>query len=113
MVGDTIIASDGSVVNNRGTITDSFNTVERAVDLTALSEQLRNLRAEMKRTANPEDAERDAEIGAVAQAEKAAKRGDQRTALGLLRGASKWTLDVAKSVTAHLVQDAIEGKFGS
>jgi hypothetical protein len=83
-----------------------------AIDLGELAAELARVRAEMKRKADPEDASHDAEIGAVAQAETAAKSGDKSKALEILKGAGKWTLDVAKSVAAGIVKDAIEGKIG-
>ena len=84
-----------------------------SVDLPELAKQLAQVRAEMKRKANPEDPTQDAAIGAIAQAEVAAKSGNKSKTLECLKGAGKWTLDVAKSITAELVKDAIEGKLGS
>jgi hypothetical protein len=82
-----------------------------SIDLAELAKQLVQVRAEMKKRANPDDTEQDAEIGAIAQAERAAKAGDKSKALEFLKGAGKFTLEVAKSVTAGLVKDVIEGKF--
>jgi hypothetical protein len=96
---------------------DQNNFVQAApsepIDLAELAKQLAQVRVEMKKKANPDDAEQDAEIGAIAQAEKAAKSGDQSKTLEFLKGAGKWTLEVTKSIAAGLVKDAIEGKFGS
>jgi hypothetical protein len=83
------------------------------IDLAELAKELSQVRAEMKKTAKADDPIQDAEIGTVAQAEAAAKSGDKSKTLELLKSAGKWTLEVAKSVTAGLVKDAIEGKFGS
>jgi hypothetical protein len=83
------------------------------VDLAELARQLAQVRAEMRRKANPDDPAHDAEIGAIAQAESAAKSGDKSKALEFLKGAGTWTLEVAKSITASLVKDAIEGRLGS
>jgi hypothetical protein len=83
------------------------------IDLAALAKQLAQVRAEMRRVANPDDPTHDAEIGAIAQAETAAKSGNKSKALEVLKGAGNWALDVAKSIAASLVEDAIEGKFGS
>jgi len=84
-----------------------------SIDLGALAKQLAQVRTEMKKRANPDDADQDSEIGAIAQAEKAANSGDQSKALEVLKGAGKWTLEIAKSVAAGIVKDAIEGKFGA
>jgi hypothetical protein len=83
------------------------------IDLEELAKQLRQVRTEMKKTTDENDVEKAAEIGTLAQAEQAAKSGDQSKTLGVLKGAGKWTLEVAKSVAAGLVKDAVEGKFGS
>jgi hypothetical protein len=96
---------------------DNNNFVQSAptepVDLAELARQLSRVRSQMKKIANPEDAEQDAEIGALSQAESAAKSGNQAKALEFLKSAGEWTLDVAKSVAAGLVKDAVEGKLGS
>jgi hypothetical protein len=84
-----------------------------AVDIGKLAIELARVRTEMKMKADPDDATQDAEIGTIAQAESAAKAGDKSKALELLKGAGKWTLDVAKSVAAGIVKDAIEGKLGA
>jgi hypothetical protein len=81
-------------------------------DLAELATQLARVRTEMKKQASPEDPDQDAEIGVVAQAEKAARSGDKSKTLDFLKSAGKWTLEVAKSVTAGLVKDVIEGKVG-
>lgn len=83
------------------------------IDLVELTKQLAQVRAEMKKQANPDKPEHDEAIGAVASAEKAAKSGDQSSALKYLQGAGKWALEVAESVAASVVKDAIEGKIGS
>lgn len=83
-------------------------------DLTLLANQLAEIRKAMLGTnPSPDDLDAAAEIGAVAQAEKAAKKGDRSKVMDALEGAGKWTLEVAKSVAAGLVKDAIEGKIGS
>jgi hypothetical protein len=84
-----------------------------AIDLVELAKQLGQVRIEMKKQAKPEDTDHDEAIGAVASAEKAAKAGDQTSALKYLKAAGTWALKVAESVAASLVKDAIEGKIGS
>jgi hypothetical protein len=88
-------------------------TPASTIDLGELVAELGRVRTEMKRKADSADADHDAEIGAIARAEKAAKDGDKSRALEFLKGAGKWTLDVAKSVAAGIVKDAIEGKIGA
>ena len=83
------------------------------IDLGQLAAELGRVRTEMKKTGDPDDATHDAEIGKIAQAETAAKSGDKSKALEVLKGAGKWTLEVAKSVAAGIVKDAIEGKIAT
>lgn len=105
----------GAFGENARSDNNSFvqSAANEPIDLVELAKQLGQVRAEMKRQANPNDTEQDAEIGTLALAETAAKSGDQSKTLEVLRGAGTWTLDVAKSVAAGLVKDAVEGKFGS
>lgn len=81
-------------------------------DLAQLAAQLALVRMEMEKLADPGDSNHNLEIGVIAKAETAAKSGDQSKALGILKGGGKWALDVAKSITASIVKDAIEGKIG-
>ena len=48
------------------------------------------------------------EIEVVKQAQEAAKAGDASKALDFLKAAGNWTVDVAKSVAAELLEDAIK-----
>ncbi|WP_456621984.1 hypothetical protein [Bradyrhizobium sp. P5_C12] len=84
-----------------------------AIDLGKLAVELGQVRAAMKKQGDPDNPSQDEEIGTIAQAEKAAKSGDKSKALEILKGAGTWTLEVAKSVAAGLVKDAIEGKIGT
>jgi hypothetical protein len=84
-----------------------------AIDISQLAIELGRVRTEMKKTADPKESAHDAEIGTIAQAETAAKSGNKSLALEILKGAGKWTLEVAKSVAAGIVKDAIEGKIAS
>ena len=81
------------------------------LDIAALSGELALLRAAMKKAAHADSEEHDEEIGLIASAQKAADSGDRSKVLGLLKGAGKWTLEVAKSVAATVVKDVIEGKI--
>jgi hypothetical protein len=93
--------------------TDNANFVQQtagAVDAVELFNQLAAVRKKMKEQAKADDPGQDAEIGTVSRAQEAAEAGDTSKALELLKTAGKWTLDVAKSVAAKLVADAITGK---
>jgi hypothetical protein len=82
------------------------------IDLKELARELALVRTEMKDRADKNDLEHDKAIGQIASAEEAAKNGDKSGALAALKGAGSWALEVAKSVTAEVVKDAIEGKLG-
>jgi hypothetical protein len=83
----------------------------RAIDLHELANELARVRAEMKVRAD-NNIEHDKAIGKIASAEEAAKNNDKTGALAALKGAGTWALEVAKSVAAAVVKDAIEGKLG-
>ena len=82
-----------------------------AIDLGQLAIELGRILTEMKKRSDL-SATHDAEIKTITQAETAAESGDKSKALEVLKGAGKWTLEVAKSVTAGIVKDAIEGRIG-
>src|SRR4051812_21132105 len=87
----------GSMGDRASSDNNTFVQAGPAVDIRKLATELALVRAEMKKKAAPDDATHDAAIGTIAQAESAAKAGDKSKALELLKGAGKWTLDVAKS----------------
>jgi hypothetical protein len=82
------------------------------VDAVELANQLAAVRDKMNEQAKADEPEQKAAIGVVSEAQEAAKKGETSKALELLKTAGKWTLDVAKSVAAKLVADAITGKLG-
>jgi hypothetical protein len=59
------------------------------IDLGLLAAELGHVRTEMKKKADPYDATHDTDIGTIAQAETAAKSGDNSKALEVLKGAGK------------------------
>jgi hypothetical protein len=88
-------------------------TASGPVDAQQLADQLAAVRKAMKEQVKPDDPDQDAEIGVVSQAHAAAKAGQTSKALDFLKAAGNWTVDVAKSVAAKLVEDAIKGKLGT
>lgn len=80
------------------------------INLADLAEELKALRTEMERGSVSDTPEKGIEIGKVAIAEQAARSGNQAKALEVLKGAGKWTLDVAKTMTSSYLKDILEGK---
>lgn len=93
---------DNSVINQTQT--------SEKLDLPALSDQLAKLRAEMKREAT--DPEHDVAVGAVAAAEAAAKKGDEKSVLDHLKNAGQWALDVGLKVGVPVAIEAIKKASG-
>jgi hypothetical protein len=54
----------------------------------------------------------DAAVAAIAQAEAAAKRGDAKSVLVLLKSAGKWAMDVATTIGTAVAAKAIEKSLG-
>jgi hypothetical protein len=79
---------------------------QSSIDLPRLAEELKQLRAAMKK-ADDKD-EQDEAIGAVAAAEKAATKGDEPAALRYLKVAGQWTLGVAEKLGVAVATEAIK-----
>lgn len=79
-------------------------------DLNALVDELSKLRIAAK--AEAKDADHDAEVGIIASAESAAKKGDKSKALKILSSAGKWTIDVATKIGVNLVSAYIKSQTG-
>lgn len=105
--------SQGAVGDNSRSDNNLFVQagLSKPVDLAELAKQLSQVRKEMTERADPNKPEQYVEIGVIAQAEKAAELKDGSKVLGLLKSAGTWTAEVAKSVAAGLVKDAVEGKL--
>lgn len=78
-----------------------------SIDLAGLARELEQVRTEMRRTAGGEP-EQDLALAEMAQAELSAKSDDGPTALGHLRKAGNWALEVAKSIGAEVTVAAIK-----
>jgi hypothetical protein len=79
---------------------------QSALDLARLAEELARLRAAMKEIeGKPKQAKA---IGEVANGEKAASQGDDRTALRHLKTAGTWTLGVAEKIGVPLAVEAMK-----
>jgi hypothetical protein len=89
----------------------SSQTSSQPLDIGELAKQLAAVRLEMKKHAPVDSLDHDEAVGVITSAEKAAKSGDASKAVTYLKGAGRWAADVAKTVAAQLVKDAIEGKI--
>jgi hypothetical protein len=80
------------------------------LDLPQLADELSRLRAAMR--GESKTLEDDAAVGAVAEAEGAARAGNQARALERLRAAGKWALDVATRIGVELTTLALKEQLG-
>ncbi|MFC7478525.1 pentapeptide repeat-containing protein [Dankookia sp. GCM10030260] len=94
----------GSGASAHGNI---FQQVQGGIDLAKLAEELGRLRVAMKGDATG-TREQDKAIGAVADAEEAAAKGDGPAALGYLKSAGKWTLGIAEKIGVALATEALK-----
>jgi hypothetical protein len=80
------------------------------IDLGELARELATLRAEMKGQAS--SPEHDVAVGAVAQAEAEANKGDESKALEYLSSAGHWALDVATKIGVPLATEVLKKSLG-
>jgi hypothetical protein len=86
---------------------NTFQQIQGGIDLPKLAQELGRLRDAMKGEATG-TREQDKAIGAVADAEEVAGKGDGPAALRYLKGAGKWTLGVAEKIGVAVAVDAIK-----
>lgn len=92
------------------TFTQQWNEAAADTDLGALAEQLAKLRQAMKSEATALD--QDKAVGAVAEAEDAARKGDGPTVFQRLAAAGKWALDMAIKIGAEVAATALKKSLG-
>jgi hypothetical protein len=81
-------------------------------DLKAVADELAVLRKALRKENSDDDVERDAEIGAIALAEQAARGGDHNKMVAHLRPAGKWALEIASRIGVSLASSAIKSAMG-
>jgi uncharacterized protein YjbI with pentapeptide repeats len=108
--GDTFnVSGQAGVVGPHGHAHDmSFQQIQGGgLDLPKLTEELGRLRTAMKgETTGTRD--EDKAIGAVADAEEAASKGDEPAVLRYLKGAGSWGLGVAEKIGVALTIEALK-----
>ncbi len=88
------------------TFNQIWNQTRDAIDLDALAHDLAALRNHLRQTA--QDPAQEAAVGAVAQAEIAAKEGDGPRALEALANAGKWAFDNATKIGVAVAAGALK-----
>lgn len=118
-MGDKITIGNAQVVMGSGSTARDISLTGAVVQgsitpdaLPQLAAELAELRKALRKERDPEDSQHDIELGAVAQAEQAASRGDQQGALSHLKAVGKWCLDVATKIGVSLATDAIKQATG-
>lgn len=111
-MGDTYNVGNAGAVGPHSSATNvTFNSaaanLASQLDVNALVAQLAQLRAEMLKEAT--DGNHYEAIAAVAKAEDAMKKGETSGALGNLKVAGKWALDIAVKIGVSVAAKAIEG----
>jgi hypothetical protein len=95
---------------SHGRFQQVWNEIDSTTELAQLAAELAKLRGALRE--EPTTAERDATIGAIAQAEIAAAAEDGPGALAHLRNAGKWALSVAEKIGVSIAAGAIKTALG-
>lgn len=112
-MGDTynINGQVGAVGSSAKAEANNFQQISlQAKDFTALTEELATLRTELRKKAT--EPEHDEALGAIAAAEKAARKGDESTLKEHLKSAGKWAMDAATKLGTNIAAKAIEQAMG-
>jgi hypothetical protein len=81
-----------------------------SIDLAALARELMELRSTLRKEATT--AEQDVSVGALAEAEQAAAKGDEQSTLQALKHAGSWALDKAGAVGVVVAAAALRKALG-
>ena len=84
-----------------------LNKIQGSIDLPKLAEELGRLRGAMKGEATG-TREQDKAIGAVADAEEAAAKGDGPATLRYLKSAGGWALGLAEKLGVEVAKEALK-----
>ena len=86
---------------------NTFQQIHAGIDLPKLAEELGRLRNAMKGETTG-TREQDKAVGAVADAEEAAAKGDGPAVLQYLKSAGEWTLGIAEKIGVDLAVEALK-----
>jgi hypothetical protein len=86
---------------------NTFQQIQSGIDLPKLAEELGRLRVAMKGEVTG-TREEDKAIGAVADAEEAAAKGDGPAALRYLKGAGAWAFGIAEKIDVAVATEALK-----
>ena len=105
----------GFVTGDNAKVVQTWNELVSAkpLDVTELRDELRALREAVKGDETMTDNDRDAAAGELAQADNALEHAQGDKALGHLKNAGKWVLEIAEKigvkVAAEVIRDAMKG----
>jgi uncharacterized protein YjbI with pentapeptide repeats len=110
--GDTynISGQAGAVGPGAHSHDNDFQQIKSGIDLPKLGEELGRLRAAMKGETTG-TREQDKAIGAVADAEDAAAKGDGTSALRYLKSAGTWALGIAEKIGVAIATEALKNQL--
>ncbi|RZJ77250.1 MAG: hypothetical protein EOO20_29030 [Chryseobacterium sp.] len=91
-------------------LADEYNVGStNSLDLEVLASELGKLRGVARQQAT--EAEHDTAVGAIAQAESAAKEGNENDAMQYLAKSGTWALDIATKVGVSVAAEAIKKNY--
>ncbi|BDV36714.1 hypothetical protein [Methylocystis iwaonis] len=105
------IAAQGDLARSDHNTQNIANVTDQPLDLAEFMRQLDLVREELEKR-DADRLQKGKAIGVLATAEENARANNKSGAVDALKSAGGLLLDVAKSVSAKLIEDAIEGKFG-
>lgn len=115
-MGDKISVGNANVVMSHSSARDIKVTglVEDStgLDASVLAVELSQLRKQLRAESDADDPSHDADIGTVALAEQAAKKGDINSAVEHLRSVGSWVLATATKIGVAVASAAIKQEIG-
>jgi hypothetical protein len=100
----------GVVAENARDFVQHQHPGQSGTELKALAEELAKLRIAARQQST--EADHDAAVGAIAEAESAAKKGDEKSMIQYLAKAGSWALDVATKIGVSIAAEAIKKSLG-
>ena len=116
-VGDKYTIGAAHVVVGSGASTGSIMTAgdvfnKSTINKDEFADQLKKLRKALRDAHTGDDVDRDADIGEVASAEKAARAGELDKAIDALKRTGSWVFDVATKIGVNLATSVLKDQFG-